>query len=99
MKKKKKKKKKKSLTLANISINKIFLGIPCVFSSVLMFRVFTSCSEIQSSIPGRVIPKTYKIVIDAALLNTKYYKVRIKDKWSNPEKGATPSFTAWCSRY
>ena len=32
------------------------------------------------SIPGRVIPKTQKIVFDAALLNTQHYKVRIKSK-------------------
>ena len=32
------------------------------------------------SIPGRVIPKTQKMVLDAALLNTQHYKVRIKGK-------------------
>ena len=32
------------------------------------------------SIPGRVIPKTQKMVLDAALLNTQYYKVGIKGK-------------------
>ena len=31
-------------------------------------------------IPGRVIPKTQKMVFDAALLNTQHYKVRIKGK-------------------
>ena len=30
------------------------------------------------SIPGRVIPKTQKMVLDATLLNTQNYKVRIK---------------------
>ncbi len=34
----------------------------------------------RGSIPGRVIPKTQKMVLDAALLNTQLYKVRIKDK-------------------
>ena len=29
-------------------------------------------------IPGRVIPKTQKMVLDAALLNTQYHKARIK---------------------
>ena len=33
-----------------------------------------------SSTPGQVIPKTQKMVLDAALLNTKHYKVRIKGK-------------------
>ena len=32
------------------------------------------------SIPGWVIPKTRKMVFDAALLNTQHYKVRIKGK-------------------
>ena len=34
----------------------------------------------QGSIPGRVIPKTQKMVPDATLLNTQHYKVRIKGK-------------------
>ena len=34
----------------------------------------------QGSIPGRVIPKTQKIILDASLLNTQHYKVRIKGK-------------------
>ena len=29
---------------------------------------------------GRVIPKTQKMVLDANLLNTQYYEVRIKGK-------------------
>ena len=32
----------------------------------------------MGSIPGRVIPKTLKMVLDASLLNTQQYKVRIK---------------------
>ena len=32
------------------------------------------------SIPGRIIPKTQKMVLDAALLNTQHYKVRIKGR-------------------
>ena len=32
------------------------------------------------SIPGRVIPKTQKKVLEAALLNTQQYKVRIEGK-------------------
>ena len=34
----------------------------------------------RGSIPGRVILKTLKMLLDAALLNTQYYKVQIKDK-------------------
>ena len=32
------------------------------------------------SIPGQVIPKTQKMILDAALLNTQHYKVSIKGK-------------------
>ena len=32
------------------------------------------------SIPDRVIPKTQKMVLDTALLNTQHYKVRINGK-------------------
>ena len=32
------------------------------------------------SIPGRVIPKTLKMVLDTSLLNTEKYKARIKGK-------------------
>ena len=54
-----------------------------------MSRVFASSPRDRGSIPGRVIPKTQKIVLDAAGLNTQRYKVRIKSKveksreWSN----------------
>ena len=32
------------------------------------------------SIPGQFIPKTLKMIFDTSLLNTQYYKVRIKGK-------------------
>ena len=35
---------------------------------------------VRGSIPGRVIPKTLKMVLDTSLLNTQHYKVRIKRK-------------------
>ena len=46
----------------------------------LMSGVFASGPGDQGSIPGRVIPKTQKMVLDAALLNTQHHKVRIKGK-------------------
>ena len=46
----------------------------------LMSRVFANGPGDRVSIPGRVIPKTQKIELDAALLNMQYYKVRIKVK-------------------
>ena len=45
-----------------------------------MVRVFTNGLGELGSIPRRVIPKTQKMVLDATLLNTQNYKVRIKDK-------------------
>ena len=45
-----------------------------------MSRVFANGPGDQGSILGRVIPKTQKIVVDAILLSTQYYKVRIKGK-------------------
>ena len=45
-----------------------------------MSTVFANSPEDQGSIPGRVIPKTQKMVSDAALLSTHHYKVKIKGK-------------------
>ena len=46
----------------------------------LMSKVFTNGPGDRSSIPGRVIPKTQKMVPDASLLSTQHYKVKIKGK-------------------
>ena len=46
----------------------------------IMFRVFSIRPEDLGSILGRVIPKTQKMVLDATLLNTQCYKIRIKGK-------------------
>ena len=43
-----------------------------------MSRMFANGPGDRGSIPGRVIPKTKKMVFDAPLLNTQHYKVRIK---------------------
>ena len=45
-----------------------------------MSRVFANSLEEHGSILGWVIPKTHKMVLNAALLNTQHYKVRIKGK-------------------
>ena len=44
----------------------------------LMSRVLDNGPEDRGSIPGRVIPKTQKMVLDAGLLGTQHYKVRSK---------------------
>ena len=43
-------------------------------------RVFANGPGDLGSIPGRVIPKILKVVLDISLHNTQQYKVRIKDK-------------------
>ena len=45
-----------------------------------MGRVFANSPGDQGSILGLIIPKTQKMALDTALLNTQYYKVRIKGK-------------------
>ena len=46
----------------------------------IMVREFANGPGNLGSILGRVIPKTLKMILDASLLNTQYYKVRIKGK-------------------
>ena len=53
----------------------------------------------QGLIPGQVITKTQKMVLDSSLLNTQHYKVQIKRKWSNPGKRIVPSLKLHCSSY
>ena len=43
----------------------------------LMIRVFANGPGDRGSIPGQVISKTQKMVLDAAFLNSQHYKVRI----------------------
>ena len=47
---------------------------------VLMSRMFTNGPGDRGSILDRVIPKTQKIALDPALLNTQHDKVRIEGK-------------------
>ena len=64
---------------------------------VLMSRVFANGLGDRGSIPGRVMPKTKKILLDVTLHNTQRYKVRVK--WSNPGNGVAPTPTTRCSSY
>ena len=41
--------------------------------------------------PGRIIPKTQKMVLDTPLLNTQHYKVRIKGKVEQPREWSSAS--------
>ena len=51
-----------------------------------MGRVFANGPVDLGSIPGRVIPKTLKMVLDTSLLNTQPYKVRTKGKVEQPRE-------------
>ena len=58
-------------------------------------RVFANGPGDLVSIPGHVIPKTLKMVLDTSLLNTQQYKVRIKGKVEKPwERSSTRIFVA-----
>ena len=46
----------------------------------LVGRVFANDPAELGSIPGLVIPKTLKMVLDTSLLNTQQYRVRIEGK-------------------
>ena len=70
---------RKTIEIHTSAINQIiYLNIHQLIS--LVGRVFANGLEDLGSIPGRVIPKTLKMVLDTSLLNTQQYKVRIKGK-------------------
>ena len=58
-------------------------------------RVFANGPGDLGSIPGRVIPKTQKMVLDTSLLNTQHYKGKVEQS----REGVAPSPTHWCSSY
>ena len=66
---------------------------------ILTLLVFSIGQGDRSLIPDRVIPKTQKMVLDVSLLNTEHYKVRIKGKQSNLQRGVAPSPAPPCSSY
>ena len=63
----------------------------------LMSRVFANSPRDKGSIPSWVMPKTQKMLLDAALLNTQLYKVRIKGKveQSRERSSAHPYTSVW----
>ena len=60
----------------------MFLTIKlCTYAKLwLVRRVFANDLGDLGSILGRVIPNTFKMVLDSSLFNTQQYKVRIKGK-------------------
>ena len=74
-----------SITLMNleIDIGRDFFGffyVDFVYKLALVGRVFANGLGDLGSIPGRIIPKSLRMVLDTPLLNTQRYKVRIKNK-------------------
>ena len=83
-------------------INICYISIIYVYIYIylcLVGRVFANDPGDLGSIPGRVIPKTLKMVLDISLLNTHNIRCISRVKWSNQEKGVAPSPTPWCSSY
>ena len=61
-----------------------------------MSRLFANGPGDRGPIPGQVIPKTQKMVLDTALLNTQHYQVRIKGKVEKSrEWSSTLPYTYW----
>ena len=62
-----------------------------------MSRVFSNDQADRSSIPCRAIPKTKKMVLDAALLNTQHHKVRINGEVEQSREWscALPNTSVW----
>ena len=64
-------------------------------SSLAQWVVFTNGPGDLGSIPGHVIPKTLKMVLDTSLLNTQQYKVCIKGKVEQSrERSSTLPYTS-----
>ena len=55
----------------------------------LVGRVFANGLGDLGSIPGRVIPKTLKMVLDTSLLNTEQYEVHIEGKMEQSRKSSS----------
>ena len=60
----------------------------------LIGRVFANGPGDLGSIPGRVILKTQKMVLDATLLNTQHYKLRIKGKVEQSREWSSAPYTS-----
>ena len=64
-----------------------------------MGRVFANDQGDLGSIPGRVIPKTLKMVLDTSLLNTQQYKVRMSSKVEQSREKSSALPYPRCSSY
>ena len=85
-----------SLYWLKVSIYIVYIISPDIG---IMVRVFANGPGDLGSIPGWVIPKTQKVILDATFLNTQQYKVWIKGKVEQSREKSAPSPTPWCSSY
>ena len=60
-----------------------------------MVRVFANGPRDLGAIPGRVIPKTPKMGLDASLLKTQHYKERIKGKVEQSSERSSALHYTW----
>ena len=75
-------------------INRNNLLITIINSYKWQVIVFANGLGDLGSIPGWVIPKTQKMVLDASLLNTEHYKLQIKGKGEQSrERSSTLPYT------
>ena len=66
----------------------------------IMNRLFDNGLGDRGSIPGRVIPKTQKMVLDTALHNIQHFKIKIKGKVEQSrEWSKAPTPKPRCSSY
>ena len=62
---------------------------------MIIIWVFANGPRELGSIPGHAIPTTLKMALDAFLLNTQQYKVRIKGKMEQSrERSSTLPYTS-----
>ena len=52
-----------------------------------MSKMFANGPGDRPSLPGRIIPRTQKMLLDATWLYTQHYKVRIKGKVEQSREG------------
>ena len=81
-----------------VALSLLYFGVVAVEKGAFGLPSTTIANGVghQGSIPGWVIPKTQKIVLGAAFLNTQHYKVWIK---GNPGNGVASSPTSRCSSF
>ena len=69
------------------TLNRIVCKLLILDTIGLAVRVFANVPGDLGSIPGRVIPKTQKMVLDVSLSIIRY---ELRVKWSKPRKGVAP---------